>query len=176
MPNIKNLYHEVSNKFFGHVNFLMIKCNISSFSNYELGNVSDLSNLSSSVLFSNVISLHSWKYQNYPPNGLIPYFQNLLKEQNWKNQIIWCFFQFCSLLLFSFYKSYTCKQWKQIQAFTSLLFISFTPPPSVCKLFVARTSWKLLTMINNKGDDMQHGNDKQQSDDGKKKSDNEKQL
>lgn len=130
MHDIKNLYHEVSNKFFVHVHFLMIKCNISSFSNYELGNVSNLSNLSSSVFSSNVISLHSWKYKKYPPNGLIPYFQNLLKEQNWKNQIIWCFCNFGhSYYLVSINHTHVNNEskYKHVQVYYS--FYSLPPSP-----------------------------------------------
>jgi hypothetical protein len=102
-------------------NFLMIKCDILSFSNYELGNVKKLLNLSSLNYFlqCNLTFIHEifW-LPFYMDRFLI--FSELKLELKKPNNLM--FFQFWQLWLFNFNQPCKCTQCEQLQTFPRSFF------------------------------------------------------
>jgi hypothetical protein len=69
-------------------NFFMAKCNVSWFFNYELNNVLDFSDLSSSIFYSNAISLSFVKISKLSSTWIGSMFLGFVNKPRLKNQIV----------------------------------------------------------------------------------------
>ncbi len=84
-------------------NFFMIKCNVSSFFDYKVGNVSNLLDLSS-IFLTNAISFSFMNISKVPSTC----FQNLLIDQSLESKNIFIYL-FLAFVIIYFNKPKTCK-------------------------------------------------------------------